>query len=385
MKYAEILHRCFRCGYCKLPGNYIDFNCPAYAAFRFETYSPGGRMWLLRAWLDKKIDPSRRFQEILFSCTACGNCVEQCVLTKIKDELLLAFTAGKEALVCEGKVPPPVRDCLTKLQKYGNPYGFTRKKRTAWTVGTGVEDFSDQEFLFFPGDVGAFDSRGQEIARSVATLLNRVGVTFGILGDQEVSDGNETNAMGESELFRLLAEENIKHFNELNVKKIITLSPHGFNALKNEYPKLGGTYEVFHYTQILAAHAGSLSFENNLPDISVTYHDPCYLGRHNWEYGSARKVLASLPGVKPREMGRSMQNALCCGGGGGNLFTDILGNGPESPAQNRVMEALGTDADILAVSCPTCAVMLGDAVKSTNLDKRIQVREISEIVNHRLK
>jgi Fe-S oxidoreductase len=385
MKYAEILHRCFRCGYCKLPGNYIDFNCPAYAAFRFETYSPGGRMWLLRAWLDKKIDPSRRFQEILFSCTACGNCVEHCVLTKIKDELLLAFTAGKEALVCEGKVPPPVRDCLTKLQKYGNPYGFTRKKRTAWTVGTGVEAFSDQEFLFFPGDVGAFDSRGQEIARSVATLLNRVGVTFGILGDQEVSDGNETNAMGESELFRLLTEENIKHFNELNVKKIIALSPHGFNALKNEYPKLGGTYEVFHYTQILAAHAGSLSFENNLPETSVTYHDPCYLGRHNWEYGSARKVLASLPGVKPREMDRSMQNALCCGGGGGNLFTDILGNGPESPAQNRVMEALGTDADILAVSCPTCAVMLGDAVKSTNLDKRIQVREISEIVNHRLK
>jgi len=95
MKYAEILHRCFRCGYCKLPGNYIDFNCPAYAAFRFESYSPGGRMWLLRAWLDDKLEPSRRFQEIMFSCSACGNCVEQCALTRIKDELLLAFTAGK--------------------------------------------------------------------------------------------------------------------------------------------------------------------------------------------------------------------------------------------------------------------------------------------------
>ena len=385
MKYAEILHRCFRCGYCKLPGNYIDFNCPAYVAFRFETYSPGGRMWLLRAWLDEKIEPSRRFQEILFSCTACGNCVEQCALTKIKDELLLAFTAGKEALVVEGKVPPPVRDCLTKLQKYGNPYGLARKKRADWAVDTGVEVFSDQEFLFFPGDVGAFDSRGQEIARSVATLLERLGVSFGILGDREVSDGNEANAMGESDLFRLLAEENIKQFHELNVKKIIALSPHGFNALKNEYPALGGAYEVFHYTQVLAAHAGSLSFENNLPEVTVTYHDPCYLGRHNREYGSARKILAALPGVKIREMDRSMQNALCCGGGGGNLFTDILGNGPESPAQNRVMEALGTDADILAVSCPSCAVMLGDAVKSTNLDERIQVREISEIVNNRLK
>ena len=385
MKYAEILHRCFRCGYCKLPGNYIDFNCPAYVAFRFETYSPGGRMWLLRAWLDEKIEPSRRFQEILFSCTACGNCVEQCALTKIKDELLLAFTAGKEALAIEGKVPPPVRDCLTKFQKYGNPYGLAGKKRTGWALGTGVESFSDQEFLFSPGDVGAFDSRGQEIARSVTTLLQRLGVSFGILGAREVSDGNEANAMGESDLFRLLAEENIKLFQELHVKKIITLSPHGFNALKNEYPALGGSYEVFHYTQVLATLAGSLVSENDLPEVTVTYHDPCYLGRHNREYASVRKILAALPGIKLREMDRSMQNALCCGGGGGNLFTDILGNGPESPAKNRVTEALGTDARILAVSCPTCAVMLGDAVKSTNLDERIQVREISEIVNSRLK
>jgi Fe-S oxidoreductase len=385
MKYAEILHRCFRCGYCKLPGNYIDFNCPAYVAFRFETYSPGGRMWLLRAWLDKKIEPSRRFQEILFSCTACGNCVEQCALTKIKDELLKAFTAGKEALAIEGNVPPPVRDCLTKLQKYGNPYGFAGKKRADWAVGTGVEPFSGQEYLFFPGDVGAFDSRGQEIARSVVALLNRLGVSFGILGTREVSDGNEANAMGESDLFRLLAEENIQRFHERNVKKIIALSPHGFNALKNEYPALGGAYEVFHYTQVIAQHARCLSFENNLPKITVTYHDPCYLGRHNGEYGSARKILAALPGVTIREMDRSMQNALCCGGGGGNLFTDIIGNGPESPAQHRVMEALGTNAHILALSCPSCAVMLGDAVKSTNLDARIQVQEISEIVNNRLK
>ncbi len=384
MKYAEILHRCFRCGYCKLPGNYIDFNCPAYIAFRFETYSPGGRMWLLKAWQDKKLSPSRRFQEILFSCTACGNCVEQCPLTKIKDQLLLVFAAGKAALVEEGKVPPPVRDCLTNLQKYGNPYGLARKKRSSWAVDSDVEIFSDQEFLFFPGDVGAFDSRGQEIARSVAALLNRLGVSFGILGDKEVSDGNEANAMGESELFHLLAEENIKHFNELNIKKIITLSPHGFNALKNEYPVLSGVYQVFHYTQVLAARIGNLGFKNHLSKVQVTYHDPCYLGRHNWEYQSARKILAAIPGVEISEMDRSLQNSLCCGGGGGNLFTDILGNGPESPAQNRVAEALGTGAGILAVSCPTCAVMLEAAVKSNRMDKRIQVKEISEIVNDRL-
>ncbi len=342
MKYAEILHRCFRCGYCKLPGNYVDFNCPAYAAFRFETYSPGGRMWLLRAWLDHKIEPSRRFQEILFSCTACRNCVEQCALTKIKDELLLAFTAGKEELVGEGKVPPPVRDCLTNLQKYGNPYGILRKKRANWAADVEAEIFADQEFLFLPGDVGAFDSRGQEIARSVAALLTRLGVSFGILDGREVSDGNEANAMGESDLFRLLAEENIEQFNKLNVKKIIALSPHGYNAMKNEYPALGGAYQVFHYSQILAAHGDRLAFKDNFSKVRVTYHDPCYLGRHNREYGSARKVLDALPGVETREMDRSLQDALCCGGGGGNLFTDILGNGPESPARNRVAEALDT-------------------------------------------
>ncbi len=383
MKYAEILHRCFRCGYCKLPGNYVDFNCPAYAAFRFESYSPGGRMWLLRAWLDQRLEPSRRFQEILFSCTACGNCVEQCALTKIKDELLLAFTAGKAQLVDAGKVPPAAGDCLTKLQKYGNPYGISRKKRADWALDADVEIFSDQEYLFFPGDVGAFDSRGQEIARSVAALLTRLGISFGILGAREVSDGNEAKAMGESELFGLLAAENIEHFNQLNVKKIIALSPHGFNALKNEYPALGGAYQVFHYSQILAAHAGSFSLKDNPANVRVTYHDPCYLGRHNREYNAARKVLAALPGVEIREMDRSRQDALCCGGGGGNLFSDILGNGPESPARNRVAEALDTGAGILAVSCPTCAVMLEDAVKSANMEAHIQIKEISEIVNAR--
>lgn len=384
MKHAEILHRCFRCGYCKLPGNYIDFNCPAYAAFRFETYSPGGRMWLLRAWLEGGLEPSRRFQEILFACAACRNCVEQCALPKIKDELLAAFTAGKEKLVAEGKVPPAVRDCLTRLQQYGNPYGLSRKKRAQWAEDINVEHFADHEYLFFPGDVGAFDSRGQEIARSVATLLARLGISFGILGEREVSDGNESQAMGETDLFEMLAKENIGHFEELKVKKIIALSPHGFNALKNDYPGLGSGCRVVHYTEILAEHVGRLAFPEGSPKVRVTYHDPCYLGRHNAEYGAARKTLAALPGVELREMDRALRDALCCGGGGGNLFTDVIGSGPESPARNRAAEALDTGADILAVSCPTCAVMLADAVKAGNMDARIAVREVSEIVTARL-
>jgi Fe-S oxidoreductase len=190
--------------------------------------------------------------------------------------------------------------------------------------------------------------------------------------------------MGESELFRLLAEKNIDGFSRRKVKKIITLSPHSFNALKNDYPVLGGTYQVLHYTQVLAEKVGSLAFRDGLPPLPVTYHDPCYLGRHNREYWAARKVLAGVPGIEVREMDRVRQDAFCCGGGGGNVFTGILENGPESPARSRVAEALATGARILAVSCPTCAVMLGDAVVSKNADDRIQVQDIAEIVNARL-
>ena len=384
MKHAEILHRCFRCGYCKLPGSYTDFNCPAYAAFRFETYSPGGRMWLLRAYLDHTITPSKRFQEILFSCTACGNCVEQCAIPKIKDQLLEAFTAGKEELVVHGKVPPPIRDCLTSIQKYGNPYGIAQKKRADWTVDIDAAPFSDQEYLFFVGDVGSYDTRGQEIARSVAGLLRHLGISFGILGSEEVSDGNEAKAMGEVDLFQLLAHQNIKRFKQLQVKKIITLSPHAYNALKNDYPDLDGRFEVFHYTQIVARQSHKLLFQKDLPPTRVTYHDPCYLGRHNREYQSARNILGTIPGIELHEMDRHHQDAMCCGGGGGNLFTDILGNAPESATQNRTREALDTEAVILAVGCPTCAIMLSDAVKSLNRDDQIQVMEISEIVESRL-
>lgn len=383
MRHEEILHRCFRCGYCKLPGNYSDFNCPAYLAFRFETYSPGGRLWLLRAWLDKKIETSKRFQQILFSCVACGNCVENCTFPKFKDELLLAFTAGKEALVNAAKIPPAVNDCLTKAYNHGNLYGLAQKRRGQWAEGLEIDIFSDDEYLFFPGDVGCFDSRGREIARSVARLLKVAGVSFGILGAAEVSDGNEVNAMGETELFQFLAEKNISAFHAAGVKKIIALSPHGYNALKNDYARLGGEFQVFHYSQVLAAIAKRLSFKPDLPALSVTYHDSCYLGRHNKEYWSPRTILSALPGIRLIEMDRNLQNALCCGGGGGNFFTDILGGGSDNPARARVREAAATGAQVLAVACPQCAIMFDDAVKVENLDRRLEVKEISEIIQER--
>jgi Fe-S oxidoreductase len=341
-------------------------------------------MWLLRAWLDKKIATSKRFQEILFSCVACGNCVEQCTFDKFKDQLLLAFTAGKEELVHAGKVPPAVRDCLTKLYQHGNPYGLARKKRSGWAEGMGIDRFSGQQYLFFPGDVGAYDSRGKEIARSVAKLLQALDISFGILGAEEISDGNEANAMGESELFKYLAEENIKKFDAFGVQKIIALSPHGFNAMENDYRQLGGNYQVYHYTQILAPIIKKATFNSDLPSTRVTYHDSCYLGRHNMEYRAARTILSALPAIELVEMDRCFQNALCCGGGGGNFFTDIIGSGPGSSARARVREAAETGAHVLAVACPICAAMLEDAVKVDNVEGKIEVKEVTEIVHTQL-
>jgi Fe-S oxidoreductase len=380
MEYADILHRCFRCGYCKLPGNYQDLNCPSYLKFRFETYSPGGRLWLLRAWLDGEIKTSPHLAQILFSCAGCGNCVEHCVFPKFKDDLLNAIVAGRQEIVSEGAVPPSVRDYLKAMQLYGNPYKLPQDDRGRWADGLGLEPYSGQEHLFYAGCVGAYDERGQKMARSVATVLRDWGISFGILGAEERCDGNEVRYLGENALFEKMAKENIRLFKEAGVKKVIALSPHAYHAMKNEYPKWGGDFEVHHYSQMLAKAVKKAGPAPKQDNLRVIFHDPCYLGRHNKEYRAPRKVLKAIGGVRLVEMQRSKGDALCCGGGGGNFFTDILGPGPDSPARVRVREAWETGADVLAVACPKCAKMLEDAVKTEGLEEKLAVMDLAEII-----
>ncbi len=382
MEYQEILHRCFRCGYCKFPGNYADINGPSYATYRFETFSPGGRMWLLYAWMNGRIEPGKRFQEIMFSCASCGNCVAHCTMPKIKDHLLDAFTAGKQELVNQGTVPPTVRDCLTRALSHGNLYGILPKKRGLWAKDLDIAPYCDQDYLFYVGDAGSFDPRGQLMAASVASLLIKGGISFGILGRDERCDGNDVRAMGEMELFDHIVEQNMTLFRDREVKNIITLSPHAYNTMEKDYPLEG--IGVFHYSQILEKIMDQFTFASSAPPLTVTFHDSCYLGRHNMEYASARRVLGKVPGITLLEMDRSFQNSFCCGGGGGNVFTDVLGGGPDSPAAKRVEEAAETGAQILAVTCPVCATMFEDAVKSGNMADRIQVKELSEIIAERL-
>jgi len=381
MQYEEILHRCFRCGYCKLAGGYQDITCPSYLKFRFETYSPGGRMWLLRAWLNEEINTTERLQEIFFSCAACGNCVEHCAFPKFKDDLLNAFTAGREEMVNQGAVPGPVADYLKAINLYGNPYKLPEEDRGKWAEGLGVETYSDQEYLFYVGCPGSYDERGQKMARAVAGLMKKLGLSFGILADKERCDGNEVRALGEAGLFEMVAKKNVEQFTAAGVTKIVTLSPHAFHAFKNEYPKLGGMFQVMHYGQLLAGLVGQGKYSD--APIKVTFHDPCYLGRHNGDYITPRLVLGQLPGVELCEMRLNRADALCCGGGGGNFFTDILGGGPDCASRTRARQAASTGAEVIVVACPKCAKMLDDAIKAEDLEDRLRVVDLAELVQVR--
>ena len=383
MKYEEIVHRCFRCGYCKFTGDYSDFNCPSYRKFAFETYSPGGRMWLIHAWLNDEIKNSKRLQEILFSCATCANCVEHCVFT-FSEDLVNIFIAAREEMVNKGIIPPEVRDFLKNININGNPYKEPADERGKWADGTPIQTYDGQEYLFYIGCVGSYDERAKKIARAVGNILIKAEVSIGILGNKETCDGNEVRALGEMGLFQHLAEQNIALFKELGIKKIITLDPHAFNAFKKDYPGLGGEFEIYHYTQILAPLIQSKKIPLKEYKARVTYHDPCYLGRHNEEYDAPRKILESIPGVDLIEMDQSRENAFCCGGGGGNFFTDILGGGEDSPNRIRVGQALDTAAQIIAVACPQCAKMLDDAIKVEELEDKLEVLDIAEIVTRAL-
>jgi Fe-S oxidoreductase len=305
-------------------------------------------------------------------------------MPQIKDQLVDLFIAARSEMVEQGIIPPMVRDYFKAVTVSGNPYRMPRGDRGKWAEGLGLERYGSQEYLFYVGDEGAFDELGQRMARSVALLMVRAGISFGILGEGEITDGNDVHALGEKGLAAHLAEQNVALMNRLGVQKVVALSPHAFNAMKNEYPNHGSKVTVSHYTQLLRTVAARLAPEMG-NGRTVTYHDPCYLGRWNGEYAAPRAVLKAVRGLRLVEMDRAMQNALCCGGGGGNFFTDMLGSGPDLSGRARVREALAAGADTIAVACPQCYRMLSDAVKDEGVEDSIRVRELSEIVGEALK
>jgi Fe-S oxidoreductase len=375
--YAQQIHRCFRCGYCKFPSDFTDFNCPSYSRFRFETYSTGGRLWLIWAWLKKEIEWSEHFAEIVFSCATCRNCVEQCPM-KFSDDIVDWIVSARSDMVEKSLVLPEIRDFLNNISKHGNPWGTARSKRDAWAEGIRRCKPGD-EYLFYVGCVGSYEERGQRMAMNFAELLDEAEVSFGILGAEEDCDGNEAYTLGEMGLFQELAKKNAQKFKELEVKKVVTLSPHAYNSMKNKYPRFGD-FQVFHYTQLLLEMIQQGKIGLSELKAKVTYHDPCFLGRYNGIYDISREILKSIPGIELTEMERTRENSFCCGGGSGNFVTDLLGRSEESPSRIRVREAHGAGAEILVVACPSCMMMLDDAVKDEGLEGELTVKDIAELV-----
>jgi len=201
-----------------------------------ETYSCGGRLWLTRAWLNDEIDWTEHLAHIIFSCTACKNCEVKCPL-RFNVDILNMIIAAKEEMVERGKVPSAVKDFLENIQRQGNPYGTSKAKRGEWLEGTEIKQYQGQDYLYYVGCIGSYDTRAKETAKILGKVLQNAGVSFGVLGNEESCEGNEVNMIGEKALFEMIAEENIAQFKNLGVQRIVTLSPHSYNAIKNEYPR----------------------------------------------------------------------------------------------------------------------------------------------------
>jgi Fe-S oxidoreductase len=237
----------------------------------------------------------------------------------------------------------------------------------------------EHEYLYWVGCAGSFDDRNKKTSRAVATLLQRAGIDFAILGPSELCTGDSARRSGNEYLFQMLAMQNIETLNAMGVKKIITQCPHCFNTLKNEYPQLDGHYEVLHHSQLLTelVDSGRLNLVGASFDERVTYHDSCYLGRHNDVYMAPRKVIGSLAGIDIVEMPRNGTKGMCCGAGGARMWME------EHTGKNvnteRAQEALATGASRVAVACPFCYVMLEDGVKGQG-NEDVRVQDIAEIL-----
>jgi Fe-S oxidoreductase len=321
-------------------------------------------------------------REELWDCTTCSTCYSRCPKQVNPMEAIIAM---RSAIVEKGKIHPNMKTALESTFRNGNPLKMPRSDRGLWAKDLNVKTFTETpaEYLYYVGCTPSYDPRGQKVARAIVQILQSADVDFGILGNDENCCSSEVRRLGEAGLFEAMVEENTEMFKELGVEKMFTVSPHCFNVFKNDYHTIeaGAKFgaQVQHYTQVMAelVKDGKLKFNGSFAK-KVTYHDPCYLGKHNGIFDEPRDVLTSIPGVELIEMDRSREKSLCCEGGGGRMFLEGTNPGTRL-AQLRVKEALDTGAEVLATACPFCLLTLEEAVKHLNAEEKIRVLDIAEI------
>ena len=333
-------------------------------------------------------------KEEIWDCTTCGACMEQC---PVHIEHVPMIVSLRRNLVTEQNAfPPEAQPVFNSLERLGNPYQAVPMERAAWTkkMGVPVPEMKDVaargetvDYLFFVGCVGSFVARNQKITLALAGILQAAGLKFAILGKEESCSGDPARRLGHEFLARQLAMKTVERMNHYHIRRVVTSCAHCFNAIRNEYPQLGGHYEVIHHSQLIeeliASKKISLDEGAALHNGRVTYHDPCYLGRYNRVFEEPRSVLARLPGAAVAEMPRNRAQSFCCGGGGGQAFMKEKGTARINVT--RVKEAIATGADVVATSCAFCVGMFEDGVGAADAEHKPRVLDLAELVSDALK
>ncbi|MFE4706943.1 heterodisulfide reductase-related iron-sulfur binding cluster [Peribacillus simplex] len=327
-------------------------------------------------------------EEDIWACTTCRNCEDQCpVMNEHVDKII---DLRRYLVLTEGKMNPDAQRAMTNIERQGNPWGINRKERINWrdalteevTIPTAKElkkAGEEFDYLFFVGSMGSYDNRSQKITQSFVRLLNKAGLKVAILGNEEKNSGDTPRRLGNEFLFQELATSNIETCKKYDVKKIVTVDPHAFNTLKNEYPEFGLEAEVYHHTELLEKliKEGKLTPKNTVDEV-ITYHDSCYLGRYNKVYDAPREILKSIPGVKLVEPERNRENSMCCGAGGGRMWMEEDKGSRINLA--RTEQLLQTNATMIGTGCPYCLTMISDGTKAKEVDGRVQTLDVVEIL-----
>ena len=382
-------YACIQCSRCQDA-------CPAYETGK--ELSPSAleinKRYFLNNHLDEFINgsiPDAAITDILltdeaaWSCTTCGYCVEVCPVGN--EPMLDILRARQDLVMMESKFPQEAMETFDKIENYGNPWGLSPQEREVWMEGKEVplmRDKKEAEVLYWAGCAGAYDNRGKEISQAVVDVLNEAKVDFASLGNEETCTGDSARRIGNEYLFQTMAEKNLETFGKYKFKKIVTQCPHCFTTLKNDYSELGADLEVVHHSQFI----GELVSEGKISpkawlDEDVTYHDACYLGRHNDEYDAPRDVIQSImKNGSLVEMEKSREESFCCGAGGGNMWYEIKTG--ERINHNRFKQAAKTGATTVATSCNFCNIMMEDGMKVTGNDDKMKVMDIAELVSKSL-
>ena len=361
---AEAVKFCYQCGKC-------DTVCPWN---RVRTFS------MRKLIREATFGLTEIENEEIWRCTTCGKCHQRCPrdVKQINDMIgLRRFATGYGVFP---EAVKPVRAASAGLYSEGNPFGEARSKRADWAEGLSVKPFTEEmEVLYFPGCYLSYDSRLKKVARATVNILNKAGVDFGILGTKENCCGESIRKTGNEAEFKRLARENIKTFIDNGVKKILVSSPHCYHTFKNEYPEFNVNFEIVHISQYLfeLINEGRLQI-NKEYEKKVTYHAPCYLGRHNGIYDEPRGVLQKIPGLVLNEMVESREESMCCGMGGGRIWMETQKS--DRFANLRLEQAVGVGAEVLVTSCPYCITNFEDSRLVMSYDDVIQIKDITEII-----